>query len=453
MKDDMTVSIGDCVINLRVGAIVIKDNKVLMVKNARDDYYYSVGGRIKSGETSEDAVLREVYEELGVRLPVDRLGFISENYFYGTIGDNVNRQIYEVCFYYYMKTPPDFEPRYESVTDSGIAEKFEWLPFDTEKTIYPVFFRTELKRPCETVKHIITDERTDRSAVSSGGAVYKDEKYELGEKNGRPYLKADGRTYYLSCHPYEPCLYITDENGGLTAVHNAFDPSYVLDALSRGETVSSISGFEYGARDFCEMVEYAAGKGNINIDEAEMVFSDRGKKKKPDAPADNDFIIEDECISDMINGLSGVIVEYRLVKNDCAEKGREAHRAALSRACGSLFADDEDGGYLWRYDVGKAKAARMTADELFTKEKKSGKLTYRKAFLEPPYGADCTDRDFDRVNAALFPNGTDGLEIYEWTTDWSDYFDDGGEWWGTLCVTVYDPSLDRFVVILASATD
>lgn len=57
------------------------------------------------------------------------------------------------------------------------------------------------------------------------------------------------------------------------------------------------------------------------------------------------------------------------------------------------------------------------------------------------------------MNAALFPNGTDQLEVYEWTTDWSDYFDEGHEWWGTLCLTVYDKSLDRFVVIMASATD
>ena len=61
--------------------------------------------------------------------------------------------------------------------------------------------------------------------------------------------------------------------------------------------------------------------------------------------------------------------------------------------------------------------------------------------------------DFDRVNAALFPNGTNELEVYEWTTDWSDYFDEGHEWWGALCFTVYDKTLDRFAVIMASATD
>ena len=47
-EPDICVRIGDGVINMRVGAIIIKNNHVLMMKNARDDYYYSVGGRISS---------------------------------------------------------------------------------------------------------------------------------------------------------------------------------------------------------------------------------------------------------------------------------------------------------------------------------------------------------------------------------------------------------------------
>ena len=57
------------------------------------------------------------------------------------------------------------------------------------------------------------------------------------------------------------------------------------------------------------------------------------------------------------------------------------------------------------------------------------------------------------MNAALFPNGIDGLEVFGWTTDWSDYFDEGHEWWGSLCLTVYDQTLGRFVIIMAAATD
>ena len=60
---------------------------------------------------------------------------------------------------------------------------------------------------------------------------------------------------------------------------------------------------------------------------------------------------------------------------------------------------------------------------------------------------------YEANDVAFFPNGTGDLEVYEWTTDWSDCFDEGHEWWGALCLTVYDKTLDRFAVIMASATD
>ena len=61
--------------------------------------------------------------------------------------------------------------------------------------------------------------------------------------------------------------------------------------------------------------------------------------------------------------------------------------------------------------------------------------------------------DFERVNSVLFPKGADALEVYEWTTDWSNYFDAGHEWWGAACWSAYDRHLDRFAVLFASATD
>ena len=84
----------------------------------------------------------------------------------------------------------------------------------------------------------------------------------------------------LTCHPYEPCLYITEENGCKTAVHNAFDPFDVLDAFSRGETITSITGREYDALDFCRIVEYAAGMSDIGINDAEVVLGDDNKRKE-----------------------------------------------------------------------------------------------------------------------------------------------------------------------------
>lgn len=83
MQPDMCVSCGDGIINIRAGAIIIKNGEVLMVGNGNADYLYSVGGRNQFGETAEDAVIREVFEETGVQIDIERMAFVHENYFYG----------------------------------------------------------------------------------------------------------------------------------------------------------------------------------------------------------------------------------------------------------------------------------------------------------------------------------------------------------------------------------
>ena len=155
----MCVRCGEGVINIRVGAIIIKDDKILMVKNIHDDYYYSVGGRIQFGETAEQAIKREVQEELGFELEIDRLGFIKEAYFYGIVGSNQERLIYEPAFYFYMKVPEDFELEDKTFLEDGTPEYLEWIPLDTDKVIYPEFFKTELEHPVSEIRHIVADER------------------------------------------------------------------------------------------------------------------------------------------------------------------------------------------------------------------------------------------------------------------------------------------------------
>jgi len=160
MNLDMCVPCGDGVINLRVGAIILKDGKLLMAgNNIRPEYLYSVGGRIKFGETAEEAVVREVYEETGKKLAIDRLGFIHENYFSGDMPQNQGKLIYEISLYFYMKVPEDFEPVSRSFTDDGHREFLRWIEPDAPVKYFPDFFRTELLNPQEEIKHFVTDQR------------------------------------------------------------------------------------------------------------------------------------------------------------------------------------------------------------------------------------------------------------------------------------------------------
>ena len=159
MSKDMCVDCDDGILNIRVGAIIMKDGKVLMVGNERANYLYSVGGRIKFGETAEEAVVREVLEETGVKMEIERLGFVHENYFYGDAPSNLGKLIYEISFFFYMQVPSDFAPISQSFTEDDSKEHLKWVSLDDTVKIYPEFFKTELKKPIDTVKHFITDKR------------------------------------------------------------------------------------------------------------------------------------------------------------------------------------------------------------------------------------------------------------------------------------------------------
>lgn len=159
MSQDMTVPCGSGIINIRVGAIILKNGRFLMVGNSRSDYLYSVGGRLKFGETAEEAVRREVFEETGIRMEVERLGFVHENYFYADSPAHLGKPVYEISFFFYMKVPEDFEPVCASFTEDNSREFLKWVSPDENTAIYPEFFRTELFRPEPTVRHFVTDER------------------------------------------------------------------------------------------------------------------------------------------------------------------------------------------------------------------------------------------------------------------------------------------------------
>jgi len=151
MDRDMTVPCAGGVINIRAGAIIMKNGRLLMVKSADRDFYYSVGGRIHMGETAQDAVMREVFEETGVFMAVERLGFVHENYFHRPDGVLV----YEIASFFYMVVPDDFAP----VAGDLSADRLEWVDLDSDCTLYPDFFKTQLKHPRPGITYFLTDER------------------------------------------------------------------------------------------------------------------------------------------------------------------------------------------------------------------------------------------------------------------------------------------------------
>ena len=114
--------------NYRVGAVIIHEGKLLLVRNAEAPYVYSVGGRVHFDETTEEAVIREVWEETGVLLEVERPVAFQEQIF----EEEVSREhVHELGVYYLMKDSPQLDHIHcDSVTARGVSEELFWVPVE-----------------------------------------------------------------------------------------------------------------------------------------------------------------------------------------------------------------------------------------------------------------------------------------------------------------------------------
>lgn len=139
----------------RVAAVIIEDNKLLMVKHEDYPCYYTVGGKVRINETSEEAVLREAYEETGIEFQIDRLSFIQERFF-----EIAGKQHHEIVYYFLMKENMNIDLSCKGFTDQGPKESLHWLPLESlDKTyLIPEFFKTKLLDNRVGIEHIISKE-------------------------------------------------------------------------------------------------------------------------------------------------------------------------------------------------------------------------------------------------------------------------------------------------------
>lgn len=78
------------------------------------------------------------------------------------------------------------------------------------------------------------------------------------------------------------------------------------------------------------------------------------------------------------------------------------------------------------------------------------------AFSAPPYGTNPkkeTYRIYHFFVTHFLNNFKDDLEIYEWSDDWSNYFNLAKEWRGCFFWTVHNKSKNLLIVIAGSTTD
>lgn len=154
MTYDCSLVKGNQRFRYRAAAIIIEDQCILFAGNAKSDYYYSIGGAVHLGETAEQAVVREVMEETGIRYEVERLVFIHENFF-----EEDGIQWHEVSFYFLMKPRGTQQLNSHSFTQ-GVKEEMCWLKCEQLASFhaYPTFLKDYISNMPKQMVHIVTHE-------------------------------------------------------------------------------------------------------------------------------------------------------------------------------------------------------------------------------------------------------------------------------------------------------
>ena len=150
--------------NYRVGGVALQGDKVLLVTEDRFDFWYLPGGRVSMFETSEQALHREIIEELGETPTIERLLWTTECLYYF---DAWNTHHHDLSFYYLIRFA-DKAPIY--FLSSGVGKEefsnettdlhFRWFDInDLEKIdLRPAFLQRALKAIPIQPQHVIVDD-------------------------------------------------------------------------------------------------------------------------------------------------------------------------------------------------------------------------------------------------------------------------------------------------------
>ena len=88
----------------------------------------------------------------------------------------------------------------------------------------------------------------------------------LGDVDERTYLLDGERSFWLSDHPYEPCLYVKTSDGAMMTVHHAFTVEELCRAAKEDSIIRMITGNEYDIRGVCRLLLKAVELSRDDVD-------------------------------------------------------------------------------------------------------------------------------------------------------------------------------------------
>ncbi|WP_159560144.1 NUDIX hydrolase [Streptococcus halichoeri] len=147
MKQDFRTTQGKTTFSLRASALIVRDDKIFLTRDATGKYY-TIGGASLVGEKTRETVLRETLEEINIPVEVGQLVFIVENRFY------INDVFWHNIEFHYFVRPLE-EPKLEMM-ENTTQQVCEWIPINRldQIKLVPEFLQTELAKWSGHIVHI-----------------------------------------------------------------------------------------------------------------------------------------------------------------------------------------------------------------------------------------------------------------------------------------------------------
>ncbi len=139
---DLSMMIEDVKFNYRAGLMIKKGDSILVECNPDIDFVTIPGGRVKTLESSLDALQREIKEEMHVDILETevKMKALIENFF------EMNNKKYHEIYFLYKITIDDYDTRFtdDMINFDSDASYYKWVKISdlAKENLLPVVLRT-----------------------------------------------------------------------------------------------------------------------------------------------------------------------------------------------------------------------------------------------------------------------------------------------------------------------